>query len=187
MVLTVLAGMTIGFIALLFHIRDSLADERLEVIASLVLVVAAGGALVSTSVVEGAIALEFGKKHIREFFGYLLLSLVSLSSGLYLGISQQSTLQMVALVASLHAFIFGVAQLRMAQHLWHHPNYRRVFMFDGVTEIFLGLALVVGSRLSNEGTATLLGYVGIFSVLQVMPLLLHPRKAVSQVRRTGQL
>jgi hypothetical protein len=60
-------------------------------------------------------------------------------------------------------------------------------MFDGVTEIFLGVALVVGSRLSNEGTATLLGYVGILSVLQVIPLLLHPRTRKDQLRRVDQL
>jgi hypothetical protein len=186
-VLTALSAMTIAFVGLLFHTRDSLADERLEVVASLVLVVAAGGALIVIGGIEGAVAIEFGRKHKRESVGYLLLSLISLSSGIYLGVSQYATLQVVALVASLHGFTFGLAQLRMAQHLSHHPAYKRVFVFNGVVEILLGVALVIGSRLPNEETATLLGYVGILSVLQVLPLVLYPNTTGNQLNRAGQL
>lgn len=186
-VLTALAMMTIAFVAFVFHIHDSVADERLEVIASLALVLAAGGGLTVMAVIEGAAAIEFGRKHKRESFGYLLLSLISLGSAIYLGISQHATLQVVALVASLYGFTFGLAQLRMAQHLGHHPAWKRVFVFNGAIEILLGAALVVGSRLPNEETATLLGYVGILSVLQILPLLLYPHAMGNPLKRAKQL
>ncbi len=134
-VLTVLTATTLAFIALLFYIHNSIGDARLEVVASLVLIVAAGGALLIIGGIEGAVAIEFGKRHIREAFGYLLLCLTSLSAGVYLGIAERATLQIISLIASLYAFIFGVAQMRMAQHLGHHPAYKRVFIFDGLIEI----------------------------------------------------
>ena len=169
----ILKIMLIGFVILLLRIRPGLADERLEIVSSLVIVVISAAVFVMMGMVEGTIAFQFGWKHKRELWIYLLLGSLSLASGLYLAISDTSSLQTVALVAAPHALLFGLAVLRIAQHLEHHPAYRKGLVLGGLVEIALGVALLIGSRLSNEGTATLLGYVAVISILQLLPFLFY--------------
>jgi hypothetical protein len=71
---------------------------------------------------EGIIGFYFGIKHSREFTAYLLLGLLSISSGLYLVMSQAESLQMVSLIVSPHAFLFGLAELRIARQSFDRPS-----------------------------------------------------------------
>jgi hypothetical protein len=68
----------------------------------------------------------------------------------------------------------------MSQHLKRHPAYRRGLFLCGLIEVALGFALIVGSRLSNEGTATLLGYVAILSILQLLSVLFYAKVGSQQ-------
>jgi hypothetical protein len=182
----ILAVVLMGFVAFLFYIRPSLADERLEVIASLGIVIVAAAAFVAMGMIEGIMVFYFGKQHKREVLSYLLLGLLSLVSGLYLAISDTTSLQTVSLVAAPHALLFGVAELRLAQHLERHPGYRRALFVCGFVEIALGFTLIGGSELSTEGTATLLGYVAILSILQLLPFLFYSRTAVPRQTSMNQ-
>jgi hypothetical protein len=83
-------------------------------------------------------------------------------------------------VAAPHALLFGVAELRLAQHLERHPGYRRALFVCGLVEIALGFILIGGSELTPEGTATLLGYVAVLSILQLLPFLFYSRAALPQ-------
>lgn len=181
----ILAIMLMAFVVFLLRIRPGLADERLETVASLAIVVIAAVVFVMMGMIEGTIAFQFGRKHNRELWSYLLLGSLSLASGLYLAISDASSLQTVALVAAPHALLFGLAVLRIAQHLEGHAIYRRGLFLGGLVEIALGIALIIGSRLSNEGTATLLGYVAIISILQLLPLLFYSRSVVARPASMG--
>src|SRR6476619_6003201 len=87
----ILAVVLMAFVAFLFYVRPSLADERLEVIASLGIIIVAAAAFVAMGMIEGIMAFYFGKQHKREVFGYLLLGLLSLVSGLYLAISDTTS------------------------------------------------------------------------------------------------
>jgi drug/metabolite transporter (DMT)-like permease len=174
----ILAVVLMAFVAFLFYIRPSLADERLEVIASLAIVIVAAAAFVAMGMIEGIMVFYFGKQHKREVLCYLLLGLLSLVSGLYLSISETTSFQTVSLVAAPHALLFGVAELRLAQHLERHPGYRRALFGCGLVEIALGFILIGGSELTPEGTATLLVYVAILSILQLLPFLFYSRTAV---------
>lgn len=93
----ILAVVLMAFVAFLFYIRPSLADERLEVIASLAIVIVAAAAFVAMGMIEGIMVFYFGKQHKREVLCYLLLGLLSLVSGLYLSISETTSLQTVSL------------------------------------------------------------------------------------------
>jgi uncharacterized membrane protein HdeD (DUF308 family) len=172
--------MLVGFVVFLLSIRPSVADERLEVIASLAIVILAAAVFTMMGIIEGAIAFEFGKKHKRELLSYLLLGLLSLASGLYLAFSEEASLQIVSLVAAPHALLFGLGELRIAQHLERHPSYKRGLFLNGLIEIVLGVALIVGLWFSNERAATLLGYVAILSILQLLPVLFYSHKVVPQ-------
>lgn len=173
----ILAIPLITFVGLLSRIRPSLADERLEVIASLTIIVAAAAAFATMGMIEGTMAFQFGRKHKRELVSYLLLGLLSLASGLYLAISEQASLQTIALVAAPHALLFGLGELRIAHHLERHPAYKRGLFVSGLIEIALGFTLVGGgSNLPSEELATLLGYVAIISTLQLLPLLFFSHK-----------
>jgi hypothetical protein len=169
----ILTIVLIAFVFFLLRWRPILADERLEVIASLAIVIVAAGAFVSMGVIEGTMAFQFGRKHKRELLSYLLLGFLSLSCGLYLAILDTATVQTVALVAAPHAFLFGLAELRLGQHLERHPGYKTGLMLGGIVEILLGAMLIGGSRLPNERAATLLAYVAIISILQLLPLLFY--------------
>lgn len=181
----ILAILLMAFVVFLLRIRPSLADERLEVIASLALVVVVATAFVIMGMIEGTMAFQFGREHKRELLSYLLLGLLSLASGLYLAISEDASIQTVALVVAPHALLFGLGELRIAQHLERHPAYRRGLFLSGLIEIALGFALLGGSKLSSEETAALLGYVAILSTLQLLPLLLYSHKVIPQQSRMG--
>lgn len=181
----ILAIMLMAFVIFLLRVRSGLADERLETIASLAIVMVAAAVFVIMGMIESTIAFQFGRKHNKELWSYLLLGSLSLASGLYLAISQTSSLQTVALVAAPHALLFGLAELRLAQHLERHPTYGRGLFLGGVIEIALGIALIAGSRLLNEGTATLLGYVAIISILQLLPLLAYSHPVIPRSARMG--
>jgi len=183
----ILAVVLMAFVAFLFYIRPGLADERLEVIASLGIVIVAAAAFVAMGMIEGIMVFYFGRQHKREVVSYLLLGLLSLVSGLYLAISDTTSLQTVSLVAAPHALLFGVAELRLAQHLERHPGYRRALFVCGLVEIALGFILIGGSELTPEGTATLLGYVAVLSILQLLPFLFYSRATLSQQGSMNQL
>jgi hypothetical protein len=164
------------FVVFLLRIRPSLADERLEVIASLAIVVLAATVFSTLGMIEGTISFQFGTKHKRELWGYLLLGFVSLASGLYLAISETVSVQIISLVAAPHALLFGLGELRIAQHLGRHPVHRRALFFNGSMEMGMGIALLFGSRISSEGSATLLDFVPILSILQLLPLIFYSNR-----------
>ncbi|HEV2275296.1 MAG TPA: DUF308 domain-containing protein [Acidobacteriaceae bacterium] len=166
-----------AFVLLLLRLHPSLVDERLETIASLVLVVAAAAALVTMGMVEETIAFQFGRRHKRELLSYLVLGLISIASGLYLAISQTASLQTVGFFTAPFALLFGLAELRIASHLRHHPGYRRAILSGGLVELGMGVALLFGSRLSNESTAILLGYLAVLSILQLLPFVFFWRRS----------
>ena len=175
-----------SFVALMFHMRISLMDERVKEIAALILLISAAGALITLSALEGSIALEFTRKHPREFHGYLLLGAFSLVAGLYLGISEAASLQTVALVASPYAFLFGLAQLRIGLHLAHHGSYRNLFTLNGAIEIMIGGVLLFAARSPVEEAATILGYASVLTAMQIVPFLLHPRLGAKRGSRPRQ-
>ncbi len=178
----IVAFLLVAFVAFVFRISPSLADQRLEVIASLAIVVVTAAAFVTIGVVEGTMAFQFGSQHKRELLSYLLLGSLSLLSGFYLAVYDEASLQTIALVAAPHALLFGLGEIRMAQHLGRHPAYKRGLLLCGLIEVVLGFTLIAGSRLSNEGTAMLLGYVAILSLLQLLPLLFYSMQAASRPR-----
>lgn len=160
-----------GFIAYVFHLRPALAHARFETIGALFVVAVAAAVFVTLGIVESTIAFQFGRGHRRELVTYLVLGFISLGSGLYLAISNTSSLQTVALVASPHALLFGLAELRVARHFERHPNYRRGLRIGGVVEFLLGLALIFGSSLPTQGVVMLLVYVALLTILQLVPFL----------------
>jgi hypothetical protein len=94
---------------------------------------------------------------------------LSVSSGLYLTMSQTESLQTVSLIVSPHAFLFRLAQLRMARQMERHPKERRALIVCGLCELGLGVALVWGSRLPSNRVAELLGGVAVLTILQLIP------------------
>jgi uncharacterized membrane protein HdeD (DUF308 family) len=122
---------------------------------------------------EGIVALQFGTKHKRELLSYLLLGLVSVASGLYLAISETSSLRTIALIVSPHAFLFGIAEVRISRHMQHHSKQRKALLLFGVSEVALGMALILGSRMSNDHVAALLGYGAAITTLQLLAFLLY--------------
>jgi uncharacterized membrane protein HdeD (DUF308 family) len=130
---------------------------------------------VAVGFVEETVAFQFGMKHKRELLSYLLLGLVSISSGLYLAISRTASLQTIAIIVAPHALFFGIGELRVAQHLQRHPVTRRGLVVSGLCEVALGVALVCGWMMSSEEIASLLGLTAIFSILQLVPLLFYKR------------
>jgi hypothetical protein len=114
--------------------------------------------------------------------GYLSLGLLSLGCGIYLAISDSTTIQTIALVSAPQAFLFGIAELRLAQNLSRHPSYKTALTFGGIVELSLGGILMLSSRFSSQETATVLGFVGIMSILQLLPLVFY----WSKVRRVAR-
>jgi len=168
-----------AFVVFFITLRPLFSDRRLDVVTSFIIIVLAATAFGSMGMIEGMIALYFGKRHKRELLSYLALGLLSLGTSIYLTVADSASIQTVALVAAPHAFLFGVAELRLSRHLKRHASYKRGLLTGGIVEISLGIALLNAYRLSNEGASMLLGYVATISVLQLLPLVLYWHKPYS--------
>jgi len=180
LLLAILATVITGIVLLFFYLSSHPADVWLEASISLIVVIAVATALVYMGVAEGIVALQFGLRHKRELLGYVLLSLLSATTGLYLAMSESESLKTVALVASPHAFLFGIAELRISQHLQHHPRQRRALLLFGTCEIMLAIALVIGNRMSTYHVATLLGYGATITSLQLLAFLFYKYQRVER-------
>lgn len=180
LVVGILVVLLVLFIFIVLPLYASLADQPLETIASLVVVIAAAAVFATIGMVEGVVAFQFGPMHKRELLGYLMLGLVSLASGLFLAISDKASIQTIALVAAPHAFLFGIGELRLAAHVRRHPAKRREFLIGGICEVALGVALVGAVYLSSQRAAMLLSCAAILSTVQLVPLLFFTRQTSSR-------
>ena len=78
--------------------------------------------------------------------------------------SQAESLQKVALIVSPHAFLFGLAELRIARHMERHPKERRALIVCGWCEIALGIGLVRGYMLPTNRVVELLAGAAILTI-----------------------
>jgi uncharacterized membrane protein HdeD (DUF308 family) len=169
-----LATVLTGVVLLFFYLSSHPADVWIEASVSLVVVIVVAAVLVYMGMAEGIVALQFGTRHKRELLSYLLLGLLSVASGLYLAVSETASLRTIALIVSPHALLFGIAELRISQHMQHHSKQRSALLLFGVCEIALGMALILlGPRMSNSHVATLLGYGAAITSLQLLALLFY--------------
>ena len=181
-VVGILVALLVLFICVVLWLYPSLAHQRFEVIVSLALVIAAATVFVTMGMVEGVVAFQFGPRHRRELLGYLVLGLVSLTSGLFLAISDTASIQTIALVAAPHALLFGFGELRLAGHVRHHPWKRRGILIGGLCEVALGVALIGAHYLSSQSAAMLLGCAAILSTVQLVPFLFFKYQPSSRLR-----
>lgn len=180
MMVTLLALYVIG----VFYLNAQPGAEHFEAVVSLIVVLIVATILAYMGTAEAVIAFYFGVEHRREFIAYLLLGLLSISSGLYLAMSQVESLQLVSLIVSPHAFLFGLAELRMARHMERHKRERRALIACGLCELTLGVALVSGSFLPDHRVAELLSGVAVLTISQLVPLLVYrelPKKTEREV------
>jgi hypothetical protein len=185
LLLSMMVTLLVLFVIGLFYLNATPGEEHFEAVVSLILVIVVAAIFVYMGTAEGIIAFYFGIRHRREFIVYLLLGLLSISSGLYLAMSQSESLQRVSLSVSPHAFLFGLAELRIARHLERHPKERRALIVCGSCELALGVALVWGAILPSNRVAELLGGVAVLTILQLIALLFYreiPRNAESEAR-----
>ncbi|WP_035355414.1 DUF308 domain-containing protein [Edaphobacter aggregans] len=179
LLLAMLATLLIAFVAVLFYLGTNVANEHFEATVSLVVMITVGTAFVYMGTAEGIVAFQFGLRHNRELWSYLILGLVSVVSGLYLAMSETASLQTVAVVVSPHAFLFGIAELRIAQHMQHHPKQRTLLLVGGLCELLLGAVLMSGPRFSVNHVATLLGCAAVLTAFQILAFLFYRRPNLS--------
>jgi hypothetical protein len=171
--LAVMVTLLVLFATALFHLNSHPGEEHSEVILSLIVVILVATFFAYMGLVEGVMAFYFGTKHRREFIAYLSLALLSILSALYLAMSPDESLQRVALVASPHAFLFGLAELRVAKGMERHPGKRRALMVCGSCELLLGVALIWASTLPSFRVAEILGGVAFITLMQLLPILFY--------------
>lgn len=174
LLLKMLAVLLLVVIVIFIYLTPHFVDPHAEAAESLIVVLVVATILVYMGAAEGVVATQFGLKHKREMASYLLLGVLSLVSGIYLAISDRVSLQTVAIVVSPHAFLFGVAQLRLTSHVRHHRELRKALLACGLVELGSGLALLAGWRLSVGQVAVLLGYVASLTTLQLLSILFYP-------------
>ena len=107
LLLSMMVTLLVLFVIELLYLNARPNEEHLEAVVSLVVVILVATIFAYMGTAEGIIGFCFGIKHSREFTAYLLLGLLSISSGLYLVMSQAASLQIVSLIVSPHAFLFG--------------------------------------------------------------------------------
>src|ERR1700751_1547346 len=96
LLLSMMVTVLIPFVIGLFYMNAQPGEEHFEAVVSLIVVIVVATIFVYMGTAEGIIAFYFGIKHRREFIAYLLLGLLSVSSGLYLAMSQAESLQRIS-------------------------------------------------------------------------------------------
>ena len=173
LLLGILATALIGVTLLFLYLSSHPADVWAEASVSLTIVIVVSTVLGYMGVAEWIVAVQFGRRHKRELLSYLLLGLLSVASGLYLAISETAPLRTIALVVSPHAFLFGIAELRVAQRIKHHSEQRKALLLLGTCEIVLGITLILGFRMSAVRLAMLLAYGAAITSLQLVGFLIY--------------
>jgi len=175
LIAAMLAAVLLGFIGLFIYLDHRAPDIWTEASAALVMEIAVSTGLIYIGTAEVVVAFQFEARHKREIVSYLVLSALSLACALYLSVTESSSLKVIALVVSPHAFLFGVAQLRASQHLSHHPAQRRALQVCGLCELLMGAGLIAVSRASNATAAGFLAYVAAMTGLQLIGFLMYKR------------
>lgn len=165
------AALLTVFVGVLIYVDPLLRSKWLDTIGAAILITVTALAFLAVGAVEEVIAYRFGQRHRRELLTYLLLGLVSIASGLFLGLSSKASLQTVSLVVAPYAALFGFGELRIAQHLQHHLPQRKALVVCGLCEIALALSLLGTWMLPSRGVPVLLGLTAIVSLAQLLPLL----------------
>ena len=168
-----LMAVAITFFILVLFWMNLYVDETFEAILSLIIVIVVATLFAYIGAAEGILAFYFGSRHRRELIAYLALGLLSISSALYLAISQDESLQVVSLIASPHAFLFGLAELRIAKHLERHQSQRRALIVCGFCELALGFGLICGLMLPSKTVAEILGGTALMTLLQLLLMLFY--------------
>ena len=170
------AALLAGFALLLFYL-NSYPNVWIEASVSMIVVIVVATALVYMGMAEEIIALQFGTKHRRELWAYVLLGSLSIASGLYLALSETATLGTIALIVSPHALVFGIAEFRISQRVLHHPKIRKTLLLFAACEVELGIALIIGFRMSDSHLASLLACGAAITSLQLLGDLIYKNQA----------
>lgn len=172
LIAAILTVVLIGFVALFIYLDNHGPDVWMEASVALLLEIAVSAGLVYVGMAEGILALQFGRQHKREILSYLSLGALSVGCGLYLAMTESSSLMTIALVVSPHVLLFGVGQLWISQHITHHFAQRRALQVCGFCELLMGVGLIAASRISNAAVAKLLAYTAAMTALQLIGFLM---------------
>lgn len=175
LIASILAAVLIGFVMLFVYLDHRAPNIWIEASVALVMEIVVSTGLVYVGVAEAVVAFQFEAKHRREIAIYLILGALAIGCGLYLSITESSSLRTIALVVSPHVFLFGAAQLRASQKMGHHPAQRRALQVCGVCELLMGAGLIAVSRVSNTAAAGFLAYVAAMTALQLIGFLMYKR------------
>lgn len=115
LVVGILAILSITFIAVLLSLSQSPSHQHVEVIASLVIVIAGASAFVMMGMVEEVVAFQFGLRHKRELLCYFSLGILSLVSDMYLAMADYVSLRASEIRARMIAFSATSPSLDMKQ------------------------------------------------------------------------
>ncbi|MEG9432865.1 hypothetical protein [Terriglobus sp. ADX1] len=172
-VLGMLVTLLALFIAVLLYLDSHVGAEHFEVVLSLIVLIVVSTTFGFMGMVESITVFYFGLRHSREIIVYLILGVISIASALHLAIAPDESLQRVALVAAPQAFLFGLAELRIARHLERHPRQRRALAVCGMLELVLGVALVWGATLPSARVAELLGAAACMTFMQLLSIFFY--------------
>jgi len=157
------------FLYILFALGVHRSEARVEAEAILLLTNLVAVAFVYVGMGEIMAAATFGPPHRKEFTTYLLLGELSLITGFGLLLVEKATLPTVALIIAPYAILFGLAELRMARGLAHHPRQATALYVCGALEIGTGCLLLVSHYWSEVLIVRLLTMTAIASLLQLLP------------------
>lgn len=175
LIATIVAAVLIGFVMLFVYLDHRASDVWIEASVALLLEIAVSTGLVYIGIAEGVLAFQFGAKHKREILGYLILGALSVACGLYLAVTESSSLMTIALVVSPQVILFGIGQLRISRHMSHHFAQRRALQVCGLCELLMGFGLIAVSRISNTAAAGFLAYIAAMTALQLIGFLMYKR------------
>lgn len=171
LVLIFIAGWIAIFLYVIFAAGIHRSEARVEAGAVLLLTNLVAAAFVYVGMGEVLAASAFRPPHRKEFTAYLLLGEFSLITGFVLLFNASASLPTVAVIIAPYAFLFGLAELRMARGLGHHPRQATALNVCGALELGCGIALATAYFWSEVELIRLLVVTAIASLLQLAPFI----------------
>lgn len=173
-----------GFLALVFLLGAHRSETRLqaEVVIVLTIVVAAAMFQLGGTALVGAGIL--GRHHRREFNIYLGLGSLALLLAAVLTLTTNDSMGRIALTVAPFPLLFGIAEMRIARGLSHHPRQANALRITGAAEVACSIALLASFHFSEANALRVITVTALATLFQLIPFVMFGPRDYRPLPRT---
>lgn len=160
-----------------FYLLSTMTNSLFDIFSIVIAILLTAAALILAAVADWSAAWGEGTKHLRRLVFYLFAGLAFALTGIFLGFYSRSTLQLICVLAAIHALVFGLLGIVLARRTRPHQAERFVLSLLGIVSIlFSGTVAGLVPTLDDRSATTILGAYMCFVALKLFYMAWTTRK-----------